>query len=284
MLKVLPVINNKGGVGKTTSAVNLAACLARRGHRVLLVDLDSQGSATLSLGVERSEPSSASALYRRAQLADVVRPTSVPNLSVAPGTLALANADVRLAAVPNRVGRLRQVLAPVRDEYDVIVLDCSPSASLLTVNALVAADALIIPLSPDYLAVQGLLTFGKMVRNVRKALGRIAPVLGIFLTNADPTCEETGAVADALGQRFGGKMFETTIRPDKTLRAAPIHGQDIYSFAPDSTAALDYAALAQEVENRVHRYSHVFTQQGTPTVTVDQAIQVERAASISVAA
>ena len=285
MLKVIPVINNKGGVGKTTTAVNLAASLARQGRRsVLLVDLDGQGSASLSLGVERSEPSSAAALYRRAQMEDVARPTSVPNLFVAPGTLALANVDVRLSAVPNRVGRLRQVLASARDEYDVILLDCSPSASLLTVNTLVAADALIIPLTADYLAVQGLLSFGELIRNVRKAIGRTAPVLGIALTNADPTSEATAAVSEALRERFGGKVFNTVVRPCEALRAAPIHGQDIFAYDSDSTGATDYAALAREVAGRIDRYSHIFQNPGSPTVTTAQSARVERATSLRVAA
>ena len=276
MLKVIPVINNKGGVGKTTTAVNLAAGLAREGRRTLLVDLDGQGSASLSLGVKREEPGSAAALYRLAPLSGTIRPTSVPNLSVSPGTLALANVDVRLSAVPNRVSRLRQVLATVQDDYDVILLDCSPSASLLTVNTLVAADALIIPLTPDYLAVQGLLSFGELIRNVRKAIGRVAPVLGIALTNADPDADATAAVSDALRGRFGGKVFNTIVRPDDALRTAPIHGLDVFGYAPDSNGAADYAALAREVAGRIDRYSNVF---GAPTgapVTLEQAAAVER--------
>ena len=280
MLQIIPVINNKGGVGKTTTAVNLAAGLARLGKRVLLVDLDGQGSASLSLGVERQEPGSAAALYGQVPLIGTIRPTHVPNLFVSPGTLALASVDVRLAGLPKRVERLRQVLEPAREEYDVILLDCSPSASLLTVNTLVAADALIIPLTPDFLAVQGLLSFGDLVRNVRKAIGRVAPVLGLALTNADPESDSTAAVSDALRQRYGGKVFNTLIRPDDALRSAPIHGQDIFAYAPGSTGATDYAALAREVAGRIERYSVIFSKPKPAPVTTEQAQAVERAGKL----
>ena len=284
MIKVIPVINNKGGVGKTTTAVNLGAGLARAGRRVLLVDLDAQGSASLSLGVDRDEPGSATALYRQGPMGGTARPTAVPNLFVSPGTLALADADVRLASVPNRVGRLRQALAPVRDEYDVILLDCSPSASLLTVNALVAADGLIVPLTPDYLSVQGLLRFGDLVRRVRQAIGRLAPVLGIGLTNANVKSDIGGAAEETLRERFGGKVFDTVIRPDEALQEAPAHAQDIFSYAPDSAGAADYRSLALEVGNRIDRYSHVFRGPSVPTVTYTQAAVVERIVGLKVAA
>ena len=284
MIKVVPVINHKGGVGKTTTAVNLGAGLARQGRRVLIVDLDAQGSASLSLGVDRDELGSAAALYRQGPLGGTARPTGIPNLFVSPGTMALADADVRLAAVPNRVGRLRQAIASVRDSYDVILLDCSPSASLLTVNALVAADGLIVPLTPDYLAVQGLVRFGDLIRRVRQAIGRLAPVLGIALTNADTGTELGSAVAETLHERFGGKVFDTIIRPDEALREAPAHAQDIFSFAPDSAGAADYGALTAEVAGRIDRYSSVFRGPATKFVTNEQAAVVERVAELQEAA
>ena len=279
MLQIIPVINNKGGVGKTTTAVNLAAGLARLGRRTLLVDLDGQGSASLSLGVERSEPGAAALLYGEATLAEVTRKAG-DCLDVIPGTLALASVDVRLAGRPNRVNRLREVLAPARDLYDVVILDCSPSASLLTVNTLVAADALVIPLTPDFLAVQGLLSFGELVRRVRKAIGRVAPVLGIALTKADVASDEAGAVLDALRARYGGKVFQTVVRPDPALRMAPIRGQHVFQYAPHGSGAADYAALAAEVAERLDRYSTVFTKGGRGQVTADQAAAVERVAAL----
>ena len=282
MLQILPVINNKGGVGKTTTAVNLAAGLARLGRRTLLVDLDGQGSASLSLGVERTEPGTAALLYGDAALEDVVRNVG-PNLDAIPGTLALASVDLRLASRADRVGRLREVLAPARDAYDVVLLDCSPSASLLTVNTLVAADALIIPLTPDFLAVQGLLSFGELVRRVRGAIGRVAPVLGIALTKADPADDEAGAVLDALRARYGGKVFDTVVRPDIALRLAPTRGQHVFEHAPLGPGAADYAALAAEVAERLGRYSTVFTKVGGE-VTTAQAAAAEKAAAIQTSA
>ena len=284
MLQVIPVVNHKGGVGKTTTAVNLAAGLAAAGRRVLLLDLDSQGSATLSLGLNPETPGCAAALYRTAHLADTVQATSVPNLFVSPGTLALSHVDVRLAAVPIRVGRLRQVLASVRDDYDVILLDCSPSTSLLTMNALVAADALVIPVTPDYLAIQGLMSFGHLVRNVRAAIGRLAPVLGIALTKANPGRAITSDVHGMLRDRFGGKVFDTVVRSDDALRAAPAHGQPISSFAPESDGAEDYAALTAEVASRIDRYSAIFSSPAAGVVTNERAAAVERAAALRLAA
>ena len=278
MLQFIPVINNKGGVGKTTTAVNLAAGLARMGRRTLLVDLDGQGSASLSLGVHRAEPGTAALLYGDATLEDVTHAAD-ERLDVIPGTLALASVDLRLAGRANRVGRLREVLAPAREAYDVVVLDCSPSASLLTVNTLVAADALVVPLTPDFLAVQGLLSFGELVRRVRGAIGRVAPVLGITLTKADPETDEAGAVLDALRSRYGGKVFDTVVRPDAALRLAPTQGQHVFQYAPDGTGAADYAALAREVAERIDRYSTVFTR-GKGEVTPEQAAAAERAAAL----
>ena len=257
--QILPVINNKGGVGKTTTTVNVAAGLARLGRRVLLVDLDCQASASLSLGVGRGdlEPSSAAVLFGQVPLHEAIRTTPVPGLDLLPASMELASADLRLAQSRRRATRLAEVLRPARAEYDHILIDCAPSTSLLNVNAIVAADTLLVPLSPSYLSVEGLVSFGETIRRIRTAMGAIAPILGMSLTMVDPDAPDAQKVIKAVRARFGGKVFKTAIRPCQALEEAPESSQTIFDYAPDSTGAEDYAALAHEVSDRLARYAAV---------------------------
>jgi chromosome partitioning protein len=260
MIQTIPIINNKGGVGKTTTTVNLAAGLGRAGHRVLVVDLDSQGSASLALGVERDglEPSTAAVLFREARPAEVVRSTDTENVDVLPGSLRLADADTTLSSVEGREKRLAKGLAGVTDEYDCILIDCAPSTSLLTINALVAADAFIIPVAPSYLSLEGIVSLGKVVKNVRRSLGEAAPVLGVLLTMVRRDDQETNAIIDEVRQHYGGKVFDTEIRQDAALEEAPTRGQSIFEYAPDSQGAKAYASFVEEVIDRIERYGSVY--------------------------
>ena len=257
--QVLPIINNKGGVGKTTTAVNLAAGLARQGRRVLLLDLDCQASASLSLGLTRQdlEPSSAAVLFGQVSLEEAIRETKVPNLDLVPASMDLANADLRLAQSRRRTGRLADALRPARGAYDHILIDCAPSTSLLNVNAIVAADALLIPLSPSYLSLEGLVSFGETIRRIRAAMGSIAPVLGMVMTMFDHTDPEAIKIVEATRSRFGGKLFDTPIRPCPELVGAPGNSQTIFEYAPHSTGAADYDALARDVVDRLMRYASI---------------------------
>jgi chromosome partitioning protein len=260
MLKTIPVINNKGGVGKTTTAVNLAAGLAERGRDVLLVDLDSQGSASVSLGVDHDDlsPSSADVLFGDRSIEDAIRPTSRSRLDLVTGSLELANADVRLKDQDQGQHRLKQVLSAVEDRYQTILIDCAPSTSILSVNALVAADAFIIPVCPSYLALEGVVSLGEVVRRVRQGIGEAAPILGLVLTmvgDGGPDEEET---KNELRNHYGGKVFDTEIRQDPTLEEAPSRSQDIFQYASDSQGAYDYGELIDEVEERLHRYGSVY--------------------------
>lgn len=260
MLKTIPVINNKGGVGKTTTAVNLAAGLADRGRDVLLVDLDSQGSASVSLGVDHDDlsPSSADVLFGDRSIEDAIRPTSRPRLDLVTGSLELANADVRLKNQDQGQHRLAQVLSAVEDRYQTILIDCAPSTSILSVNALVAADAFIIPVCPSYLALEGVVSLGEVVRRVRKGIGEAAPILGLVLTMVgDGSGDETETMSE-LRNHYGGKVFDTEIRQDPKLEEAPSRSQDIFSYAPNSQGALDYGELIDEVEERLQRYGSVY--------------------------
>ena len=284
MIQIIPVINNKGGIGKTTTAVNVAAGLARRGKRTLLIDLDSQGSASTSLGLGETDRSIAAALHGEMPFGMTVHKTHLPKLSISPSSFALSSTSTRLAAQSDRVGRLLQVLTPVRMAYDVIVIDCPPSASLLSVNALVAADAFLVPVTPDYLSVQGLVTFDKMVRNVRLAVGHVAPILGVLLTQASTDAEQTREVYGGLRHRYGGKVLDTIVRPDEALQEAPVLGVDVFEYAPGSRGAEDYGAVVDEVISRISRYSAVFPDTGAGYISASRAQAIEAVADFDVKA
>jgi chromosome partitioning protein len=267
-MKTIPIINNKGGVGKTTTSVNVAAGLARRGRRVLLVDLDSQGSASIHLGVPNHDlrPSMADVLLEGTPAREVIRSTGVDTLDLLTGSLDLANADVQLKNVSNRKERLLRALEPVAGDYDHVIVDCAPSTSVLTINALVAGDGFIIPVTASYLALEGVVSLGKVVKRVRRNMGEAAPVLGLLVTctaeDTDAFSAEENNGADAvtaqLRNHYGAKVFDTEIRQDPALEAAPGHGKDIFAYAPDSSGADDYRALIDEIEDRIDRYGAIY--------------------------
>lgn len=260
MIKTIPIINNKGGVGKTTTTVNLAAGLGQTGRRVLVVDLDSQGSASLALGIDREDldPSTASVLFGENRAADVVRSTETTNVDVLPGSLRLADTDTKLSAEEGRERRLAQVLADVSERYDTVLIDCAPSTSLLTINALVAADAFIIPVVPSYLSLEGVVSLGEVVKNVRMSLGEAAPVLGVLLTMVKRNDEQTRAIMNEVRNHYGGKVFDTEIPQDSAIEKAPTLGQSVFDYAPDSEGAKEYEALVNEVDDRLDRYGSVY--------------------------
>jgi chromosome partitioning protein len=260
MLQTLPVINNKGGVGKTTTAVSAAAGLAHRGREVLLVDLDSQGSASVSLGVGQQDltPSIAEVLYGKVLIADAIRSTAREGLDLITGALDLANADVRLKQQADGQNRLRDVLAEVEGHYDNIIVDCAPFTSMLSVNALVAADAFIVPVTPSYLALEGIVSLGETVRRVRQGIGEAAPILGVLLTKVDRSEDHVPSAIEEVREHYGGKVFNREIRCDPRLEEAPGVGQDIFQYAPATEGATDYAAVLDEIEERLQRYGSVY--------------------------
>jgi chromosome partitioning protein len=260
MIQTIPIINNKGGVGKTTTTVNLAAGLGRTGRRVLVVDLDSQGSASFALGIERDDlkPSTAAVLFGEKHPADVVRSTATRNVDVLTGSLRLADTDTTLSSMDGREKRLRESLDGVRDRYDTILIDCAPSTSLLTINALVAADAFLIPVAPSYLSLEGVVSLGEVVKNVRMNLGEAAPVLGVLLTMVRRDDKETAALIDEVRNHYGGKVFDTEIRHDPVIEEAPTRGKSVFDYAPDSQGAREYQSLVDEVVDRLDRYGSVY--------------------------
>ena len=262
MIQILPVITNKGGVGKTTTCVNLAAAFALAGRRVLIVDLDGQASASLALGLKRADlkVSSAQVLFGEVEARDAIQQTKVQNMHLIPGSMDLASADLRLGRMADRVTRLRNALADVRNDYDLIFLDCPPSASLLTINAVMAGDALVIPVVPSYLSIEGLISFGEMLRHIHSGVGRMAPVLGIVVTRADEDKREVRLAAEVVRQRYGARVFDTVIHPDPKLETSPLQGKTIFEIDPHTPGALEYAALADEMGERIAKLSAAMEQ------------------------
>jgi len=249
---VISVINNKGGSGKTTTCVNLAVALAKKGNRVLLVDLDSQAAASLSVGIPRNDlsPSTADVLFGYAKAKDVIRATEIPELDVMTGSMDLANTDLELANVRGRERVLARGLAPVNDHYDFIICDCPPSLSLLSVNAMVATQRYIVPVPPEYLALEALIGLLRGIDKMRRGIGIKCELLGILLTFIDHSFiknRTSKEVVKLIREHYGEKVFRTEIRRDRKLAEAPAYGESVFEFAPGSKGANDYEMLAKEV-------------------------------------
>ncbi len=254
MGETIACANQKGGVGKTTTVVNLASYLALAGDRVLVIDLDPQGNATSALGIDRARDKSVyDAVIDDAQLADLAIETQVDGLTLVPSSMALAGAEVELAPLEQRERRLAGLLAPVRSEYDYIFIDCPPSLGLLTINALTAADSTLIPIQCEYFALEGL---GQLLATIRLITDHLNPrleVKGAVLTMYDMRTRLSSEVGVEVRRHLGDRVYETIIPRSVRLSEAPSHGRPIHLFAPDSRGAHAYRDLAAEMRARDER-------------------------------
>jgi chromosome partitioning protein len=252
MGKIIAVSNQKGGVGKTTTAINLGAALAMTGKRVLLVDIDPQGNLTSGVGLKEQATESLTVYeaLTAENAADAVLPvlaTSVENLALAPANRNLAGAEIELVSVERRESRLRDLLAPVRDSYDFVLIDTPPSLGLLTINALVAADAVLIPLHCEYFALEGIADLVATLRRIRSLLNPTLDIQGVLLTMHDERTNLGQQVANDIRKFFQDKVFQTVIPRNIRLGEAPSHGIPVILYDSKSRGAEAYVALAGEL-------------------------------------
>lgn len=251
MGKVIAFSNQKGGVGKTTTCVNMSAYLASFGKKVLLVDMDAQGNATTGLGYDKSklEKSIYDVLIEGAAIDDVSLKTGIENLYLLPSSIDLAGAEVELVQLKNRDRRLREAIDAVKDKYDYIAIDCPPSLGLLTINALVAADEAIIPIQSEYYALEGL----SQLVNTIKLVSRLNPSLrvgGVVLTMYDGRALVSRQISAEIRKFFGKKVFETVIPRNVRVSEAPSHGVPVMLHDPKCAGARAYLAITQEFVQR----------------------------------
>jgi chromosome partitioning protein len=249
----LALANQKGGVGKTTTAVNLAVYLAARGQRVLLIDLDPQGNATSSLGVDKRQlrASAYDVLIDGAQLSATVTPNVRPRLDLLGANPALAGAEIELVNLTRQQLRLRAALDAVSANYDVTIIDCPPSLGLLTVNALTAADEVLIPIQCEYLALEGLMQLINTIDLIKRRLNPALDVLGVAMTMYDARTRLSAQVVEEVRRYFPNRMFTTLVPRSVRLAEAPSHGRSIFEYDSASRGALAYRELGEEVAGRL---------------------------------
>ena len=249
MSKVIAIANQKGGVGKTTTAINLSSCLAVKGKRVLILDIDPQGNTTSGLGIEKTkiEKSIYDVLINGEDIKNAIYNTVVENLEICPSNIELAGAEVELVPVIARENRLKNALAHIRNDYEYVIIDCPPSLGLLTVNALTAANTILVPIQCEYYALEGLSQLMNTVKIIKKHLNPELEVEGVVLTMFDARTNLSIQVVEEVKKYFSNKVYRTIIPRNVRLSEAPSYGLPIILYDPKSRGAECYMELAQEV-------------------------------------
>ena len=249
MGRIIAIANQKGGVGKTTTSVNLSACLAYLGKKVLLVDIDPQGNASSGVGVNKGEVQQCiyDVLIDDVNVKEIILETKVENLHIVPATISLAGAEIELVSTISREVRLKRALQEVQDLYDYIIIDCPPSLGLLTINSLTASDAIIIPVQCEFYALEGLSQLLSTIRLVQKHLNKNLAIDGVLLTMFDARTNLGIQVIEEVKKYFQDKVYKTIIPRNVRLSEAPSHGEPIIIYDPKSRGAEVYLELAKEV-------------------------------------
>ena len=249
MGKVIAISNQKGGVGKTTTSINLSACLAARGKKVLVVDSDPQGNTTSGLGIDNNsvENSTYDCLVNQLSINEVILETEYKNLWISPGNISLAGAELELVDEENREFRMKKAIEEVKENYDFIIIDCPPSLGLITLNAFAAADSVLIPIQCEYYALEGLSQLTKTIKMVKQGLNKNLKIEGVLLTMYDSRLKLSGQVVEEVKKYFGATVYNTVIPRNVRLSEAPSYGQPIIAFDKNSKGAQCYKKLASEV-------------------------------------
>ena len=251
-MKILAICNQKGGVGKTTTSINLAASLAHLKNKVLLIDTDPQANATSGVGVVKATISQSiyNILVDEVDINDVIVKTAYENLDIVPSSIALAGAEVELVSAISREQRMKNAISEIKEDYDYVVIDCPPSLGLITLNSLTAADGVIIPVQTEYYALEGLSQLMNTFNIVRKHLNSKLDIFGVLLTMTDSRTNISNQVAEQVREHFKDKAFDTVISRTVRLSEAPSFGEPIIEYAKNSNGAKQYLSLAKEVVKR----------------------------------
>ena len=248
MAKIIAIVNQKGGVGKTTTTVNLSAALAKKGKKILLIDADPQGNATSGVGINKMQEKSVyDVIINETEIEETVLETKVKKLFVCPSNINLAGAEVELVPVMARESRLKDKIESIKDDYDFIIIDCPPSLGLLTVNALTAANSIIIPIQCEYYALEGVGQLMNTVNIIKKQLNKDLYVEGVVLTMHDARTNLSNQVISEVKKYFKNNVYKTIIPRNVKLSEAPSYGMPITTYAPLSKGARCYEKLAQEI-------------------------------------